>query len=164
MKITIELLNQKPDIHIHGLKIWVHDWQFPDGVEGDDENWLHVTVLCEAKNAVVWREGNFIESDRIRWMVNNTKNFLLDFQNNGFGEDAIYLQSDEPYFGLHFEYIHLEPNEEYESGVGPSLTMIAELTPDHHEQSHRFSWETSFEQLEEFVKQCELVLSKYSPR
>lgn len=164
IKINVEYLSRPADIEIKGLKIWVHDWQFPVGTEGDDEDWLHVTALYEAKNAVVWREGNFIESHRIGWLMNSIKNRLLPFSNLAFGDEAAHLQCDEPYFGFYIEYIHLPPSDEDVYGVGESLSMVVDITPDHNEQSHRFSESISFDDLITLLAQFELVIEKFPTR
>lgn len=164
IQISVQPLSRAADIEIKDLKIWVHNWQFPLGVEGDNEDWLHVTVLYEAENAVVWREGNFIESHRLAWFKNSINSHIQSFKDHGFGEESVHLQCDEPYFGFSVEYIHQPPTEDDEYGIGESLQMVVDLTPDHNRQSHRFSEKISFEDLDTLIFQLEKVLKKFPPR
>jgi hypothetical protein len=42
-----------PDLQIAGLRLWVHDRQFPMADDYWDGNWLQVTVHCGAPGASV---------------------------------------------------------------------------------------------------------------
>lgn len=153
-----------PDISIKGLKIWVHDWQFPTGTEGDDEDWLHVTASCEAKNSIVWRNGNFIESSNFSYLNKQLKDEVIICKDHRFGEVYAMTFCEEPYFELKIKYIHLPPSDEDEYGIGESLVMIVNITSELNDQSHQYSWEVSFEELNELVCQLEKLSQKYPHR
>ena len=54
-----------PDLHITGLRLWVHGRQFPMADDYWDGNWLQVTVHCAAPGARVWVTGPILHVPEI---------------------------------------------------------------------------------------------------
>ena len=54
-----------PDLHITGLRLWVHGRQFPMADGYWDSNWLQVTVHCAAPGARVWVTGPILHVPEI---------------------------------------------------------------------------------------------------
>ena len=43
----------EPHLHLAGLKLWVHRYQYRDAGDYWDGNWLHATAICSENGATV---------------------------------------------------------------------------------------------------------------
>lgn len=145
-KLAVENLGS-PDIQIDGLKIWVHNRQFPEAMDYDDGNWLNITACCESKGAQIWVAGNILTLPELEhWLIDIEK-----MSKDLIGEAN--LDCLEP--GLN---IKLSVNK-----LG-QLKMVVDITPDLLMQMHQITMELDQTYLVPLSTSIRKVLSSYPIR
>jgi hypothetical protein len=136
-----------PHIELMGLQIWIHGRQFPDSEDYWDGNWLHTTAHCSAEGASIWASGSKIHLSEILHWQESTENLYDSLQ----GEAKLDCMEPE-----------LKVSIEAESQG--HLKFIVEITPNHIEQLHSFSFELDQSYLPKLVNSCKEILKAYPIR
>lgn len=135
----------EPHIKLEGLQIWVHQREFPDAIDYWDANWLMITALCKAQNAVVQTSGPLIHLSEIVDWLNQCKKLRATLSGQANikcmePELSVYLKADD-------ELGH--------------ISMRVEITPDPLKQAHSFEFEIDQTYLESLIESCQKVLFQY---
>lgn len=143
MKDLTEKLG-KPNIHICGLKIWVHGFQFPNAKDPFDREWLNVTAHCSEKSASVLVSGNIICCSEIHSWSEQTALIYKNLK----GEASLSC---------------IEPNLNVviKSTALGKIEMVVNITPDHLSQKHMFRFELDQSYLPELILSCNNVLKQF---
>ena len=68
----------EPHLHLAGLKLWVHGYQYTDGDDYWDGNWLNATAICADNGATVMIRGAFIRTNEIYDWQHAVEKLLAD--------------------------------------------------------------------------------------
>jgi hypothetical protein len=137
----------EPYIHLAGLKLWVHGYQFRDANDYWDGNWLNATAMCSEKGATVLVNGAFIRTDEIYAWEHAVEKVLADMT----GEAR--LECMEPEIALALKMQSLG-----------AIELQVQITPDHLTQEHRFTFSIDRSYLARFSSQCARLLSDFPIR
>lgn len=124
----------EPDLRIGDLRLWVHG---PDVVDTRPyEDWLRVTAHCGGAGASVWVSGEIVRYQDLREWVDQTEALYRNLA--GFARLS-----------------PLEPNLSVALSVDRTGGVAAsvEITPDHMNQQHRFSFVLDQSYLPDFLAQ-----------
>jgi hypothetical protein len=135
---------EAPDLHIAGLRLWVHGRQFPMADDYWDGNWLQVTVHCGAPGARVWVTGPILHVSEIAHFLRGVEAIYASLQ----GEAT--LPCMEPELGVTLTA----------EGRG-HITMVVAITPDHLSQAHRFTFTLDQSYLPPVMDYCRTLLRQY---
>jgi hypothetical protein len=134
----------KPDIKIAGLEIWIHGNQFPSSVDYWDGNWLDITAKCTSEGASVWVSGNIIHLPDIEHLKSSCENLYESLKGKA------ELPCIEP-----------ELSVEFKADTLGQITMIVNITPDHLNQDHKFTFGIDQSYLPSLISSCKRILNKY---
>jgi hypothetical protein len=137
----------EPDLRLEGLRIWVHDRQFPDRQDYWDGNWLNATVQCSATDASVSVTGAIIHLPELEGWAAGTEALLRTL------EGVARLACIEPFVSVTLT-----------AGSRGHVKMEVSVTPDHLNQRHWFQFEIDQSYLPPLVRQCRAVLAAYPIR
>ena len=133
-----------PDLHIAGLRLWVHGRQFPMADDYWDGNWLQVTVHCDAPGASVWVTGPILHMPEIAQFLRGVEAIHDSLQ----GEAILPCMEPELTVTLTAE------------GLG-HMTMVVAIAPDHLSQTHRFTFTIDQSYLLPVMDSCRAILRQY---
>ena len=133
-----------PNLHIAGLRLWVHGRQFPMADDYWDGNWLQVTVHCGAPGASVWVTGPILHGSEITHFLRGVEAIHASLQ----GEAS--LPCMEPEFAVTLTAQELG-----------HITMVVAITPDHLSQTHRFTFTIDQSYLPSVMDSCRAILRQY---
>ena len=133
-----------PNLHIAGLRLWVHGRQFPMADDYWDGNWLHVTVHCAAPRARVWITGPILHVPEMAHFLRGVEAIHASLQG-----EAI-LPCIEPELAVTLTAERL----------GHMTTVVA-ITPDHLSQVHRFTFALDQSYLLQVIDSCRTILRQY---
>jgi hypothetical protein len=145
LKLIVEL--DEPDLKIAGLSIWIHGRQFENAEDYWDGNWLRATAHCGAEGAEVTISGSFLHLPELtRWAAGSRQ--LL----SGAAQFA-ELPTIEPELTVQMKMATLG-----------HITMEVEITPNHLQQQHKFTFEIDQTYLPRLIRQIETVEARYPTR
>jgi hypothetical protein len=133
-----------PDLHITGLRLWIHGRQFPMADDYWDGNWLQVTVHCGAPGASVWVTGPILHVPEIAQFLRGVEAIHVSLQ----GEAILPCMEPELAISLTAE------------GLG-HITMVVDITSDHLSQTHRFTFTIDQTFLLPVIDSCRTILRQY---
>ena len=113
-----------PDVHLSGLQLWVHGYQYPHIADSWDGNWLNTTAHCGASGASVWASGAILDTVSLEQFCNGLEMIYERL------EGTAELSTDEPYLSAHVG-----------GGAHGRLTMTVRITPDELTQEHEFRFD-----------------------
>jgi hypothetical protein len=137
-------MTTEPDLRLGGVSIWVDGRQFPNVSDYSDGNWLIVRVRMDAPGASVKCDGAILmttDIDQFRVELNALSETLT-------GEAT--LGSLEP---------QLKATLKAQS-LG-HIVVEVEISPDHLEQFHRFTFNLDQSYLPPLIAACERILERY---
>jgi hypothetical protein len=134
----------EPDLKIFGLSVWVDGREFPDSSEYYDGNWLKVEAQVEVSGAKVRCAGPILMTSDLQ----RFRDKLIDVNATLAGEAT--LSSYEPNLKVTLKIMSLGHVE-----------AEVEITPDHLNQFHRFSFELDQSYLPNVIQSCEAILAHY---
>lgn len=134
-------------INLSGLKLWIHGYQYQNPDEYWDANWLNATAVCSANGASVRVHGAFIRTDEIAAWQSAVETLTVNFQ--GVAE----LQCIEPEISVTLKAMSLG-----------ALEMKVQITPDHLNQEHRFTFAIDQSYLTSLASQCARLLQSFPIR
>jgi hypothetical protein len=109
----------QPDIELTGLRIWIHERQFPDAMDYWDGNWINVTVHCEATGASVQVRGSIIHLSEVVCLLDGVEHLYNELCGK------VEMKCMEPGLSVGLEALN--------SG---HIDMTVNITPDHLSQAH----------------------------
>ena len=137
----------EPHLHLAGLKLWVHGYQYRDAGDYWDGNWLNATAICSENGATVLVRGAFIRTNEIYdWQLAVDK-LLADM------ESEAKLVCIEPEVGVTLKVRPLG-----------TVEMEVQITPDQLTQEHRFTFAIDQSYLLPFSSQCVRLLNDFPIR
>lgn len=131
----------EPDLQIGDLQLWVHG---PEVVDPQPyEDWLRVTAHCGGLGTSVWVSGEIIRLHDLREWLGQTEALYRNL--------AGFARLDP-----------LEPNLSVALSVDHTGAVAAsvEITPDHMNQQHRFSFSLDQSYLPAFLAQGRKLLRR----
>jgi hypothetical protein len=139
---------EEPALSVAGFQLWIHGREFPDSIDYDDGNWLHVTARCDAVGASTWIQGPVL-------MVTDIESFRTQCQELLAGETAVAtLDPLEPEIKIKIEAI---------DQLG-HLRLRVEMTADHLTQDHRIDFDIDQSYLPGIIKQCSAIIKEFPVR
>ena len=111
----------EPHLHLAGLTLWVHGYQYRDVDDYWDGNWLNATAVCSADGATVLLRGAFIRTNEIQDWQHAVDKLLADL------EGEAKLECMEPEIAVTLRA----------KSIG-AVEMEVQITPDQLTQEHRF--------------------------
>jgi hypothetical protein len=148
--INIESLTAKygsPDLEIDKLKIWIHNWQFPESNEYWDSNWLNVTIFYQDNWSHVFDSGSYIHLPELDSFHNDL--CKLDVTLKG----KAILPTIEPILKIELEGMNLG-----------HIQLKIVINPEGSSAKHVFENEIDQSYLKVIIKQLSGVFDKYSIR
>ena len=135
---------QNPDFCIGGLEVWIYGRQFPESDDYWDGNWLDITAKCTSEGAIVWVSGNIIHLPEIEHLKTSCERLYQSLKGKA-------------------ELPCIEPNlsVEFEANTLGQISMIVNITPDHLNQNHKFTFEIDQSYLPHIISSCKRILNKY---
>lgn len=133
-----------PDIHLHGLRIWVHGLQFPDRNDYWDADWLQVSVYCSAIGSSVFVSGPIIHLSELKtWTLAAMEMFrTLTGEAN--------LECMEPELRVRLKAQSLG-----------RIDMQVEISPDCLMQEHKYYFEIDQSYLPNLITECSNILAAF---
>lgn len=144
MKNTTQKTLGEPDISFSGLEIWISGRQFPESTDYWDANWLAVTAHCASKGSQVWVQGPILHLSEIQHWLSRLKELHKTIE----GETE--LPSMEPELDVNVSLNKL--------GHG---SLVVNITPDHLNEHHEFTFEVDQSFLPAVIKNLEDVLNRH---
>lgn len=133
--------NQKPDLDLGVLQMWVHGRKYPESGDYWDGNWLNVTAHCGGEDSNVWVTGSIIHLTDLKTLQADLEKLCSSL--NG----AAVLETMEPNFGIDFE---ASPQKE--------IHVKVHLTPNHLSQEHHYFFKVSQYELQKFMQEIKIIL------
>lgn len=131
----------EPDLRLADLQLWVHG---PEVVDPQPyEDWLRVTVHCGGQGASVWVSGEILQYRDLRDWLGQTEALYHELRG------VARLDPLEPNLSVALSADHT-------GGIAVSV----EITPDHMNQQHRFSFALDQSYLPEFLAQGRRLLNR----
>jgi len=146
MNRYIEELGE-PHLHLAGLKLWVHGYQYRDANDYWDGNWLNATAICSENGATVLVRGAFIRTNEISDWQHSVDKLLAAM------EGEAKLACMEPEIGVTLKARSLS-----------AVEMEVQITPDQLTQEHRFTFAIDQSYLHPFSSQCVRLLTAFPVR
>jgi hypothetical protein len=137
----------EPHLHIAGLKLWVHGYQYRDVSDYWDGNWLNATAICSENGATVLVRGAFIRTNEI----NNWQLAVAKLSAGLKGEAKLEFMEPEIAVTLNAKTLG-------------AVEMKVQITPDHLTQEHQFTFAIDQSYLEPLSSQCARLLSAFPIR
>jgi hypothetical protein len=137
----------EPNVHLAGLKLWVHGYKYRDANDYWDGNWLNATAICSGNDATVLVRGAFIRTDEISNWMHAVEKLLAEM------EGEAKLACMEPEIGVTLEARPLG-----------AVEMEVQITPDQLTQEHRFAFAIDQSYLQPLASQCARLLSDFPIR
>lgn len=137
----------EPHLHLAGLKLWVHGYQYRDADDYWDGNWLNATAICSENGATVLVRGAFIRTDEIGQWQRALEKLLADLK----GEAK--LECMEPEIAVTLRATSLG-----------AVEMEVQITPDQLTQQHQFSFAIDPSYLGPLLSQCVRLLNAFPIR
>lgn len=137
----------EPDLHIAGLKIWVHGYQYRDVDDYWDGNWLNATAVCSENGATVLVRGAFVRTNEIQDWQHAVDKLLADL------EGEAKLQCMEPEIAVTLTAKSLG-----------AVEVEVQITPDQLTQEHRFTFAIDQSYLGPLSSQCSRLLNAFPVR
>jgi hypothetical protein len=137
----------EPHLHLAGLKIWVHGYQYRDADDYWDGNWLNATAVCSENGATVLVRGAFIRTNEIQDWQYAVDKLLADL------EGEAKLECMEPEIAVTLSAKSLG-----------AVEMAVQITPDQLTQEHRFTFAIDQSYLEPLSSQCVQLLNAFPVR
>jgi hypothetical protein len=137
-----------PDLRIAGLQLWIQGRQFPDAADLWDGNWLQVVARCAAHGASVCAEGPILLAQDVERFAHECA--VLHERLTG----EATLDSYEP---------NLRATLASGDRTGHMILRV-EITPDHIEQQHQFSFALDQSYLPSILQQLQRILRAYPVR
>lgn len=133
----------EPDLMIAGLKIWVHDRQFPELMDYWDGNWLFVTAQCIAEGARIIVAGPILHLSEILHLLDGCEAMKETLQ----GTASLAC---------------MEPNlrVQLEAKAHGHITITVDITPDHLSQWHKFEFQADQTYLQTIISGCKRLLKE----
>ncbi len=137
----------EPHLHLAGLKLWVHGYQYRDVDDHWDGNWLNTTGMCAANGATALIRGAFLRTNEIHdWQLAVDK-LSVDLK----GEAILDCMEPE----LAVILIAQTP------GV---VEMEVRITPDELTEESRFTFAIDQSELLSLSAQCAQLLTAFPIR
>lgn len=137
----------EPHLHLAGLKLWVHGYQYRDLNDYWDGNWLNATAICSENGATVLVRGAFVRTNEIHdWQLAVEK---LSADLKGVAK----LDCMEPEIGVTLTAKSLG-----------AIEMEVQITPDQLNQEHRFTFAIDQSYLQPLSSQCTRLLNAFPIR
>ena len=146
MKCNIDELGE-PHLHLAGLKLWVHGYQYRDAKDYWDGNWLNATAICSGSGATVLVRGAFIRTDEIHDWQHAVNKLHAEMD----GEAK--LKCMDPEIGVTLKARSLG-----------AVEMEVQITPDQLIQEHRFIFAIDQSYLQPLSSQCARLLGDFPIR
>jgi len=137
----------EPHLHLAGLKLWVHGYQFRDVDDYWDGNWLNATAVCSENGATVLVRGAFIRTNEIQDWQYGVDKLLASL------EGEAKLECMEPEIAVTLRAKSLG-----------AVEMEVQITPDQLTQEHRFTFAIDQSYLEPLSSQCVRLLNAFPVR
>lgn len=137
----------EPHLHLAGLKLWVHAYQYRDANDYWDGNWLNATAICSENGATVLVRVAFIRTNEICDWQHSVDKLLAAM------EGEAKLACLEPEIGVTLKACCLG-----------AVEMEVQITPDHLTQEHRFTFAIDQSYLHPFSSQCVRLLNDFPVR
>jgi hypothetical protein len=137
----------EPHLHLAGLKLWVHGYQYRDVDDYWDGNWLNATAICSENGATVLVRGAFIRTEEIGHWQHAVEKLLADLK----GEAK--LKCMEPEIAVTLRATSLG-----------AVAMEVQITPDELTQQHQFIFAIDQSYLEPLSSQCARLLNAFPIR
>jgi len=138
---------EEPNIHLAGLQLWVHGYQFSQSDDFWDGNWLNVTAICSGNGAKVTVQGAFIRTNEIQDWQHAVDNMLAELKG------AAELTCMEPWIGVTLK-----------AQSRGAVEMKVQITPDQLTQEHRFTFAIDQSYLRTLSSQCVRLLNDFPIR
>jgi hypothetical protein len=136
-----------PDLQIAGLRIWIHDRQFPEATDYWDGNWLRVTAFCVYPDSVVRAHGSIIHLREIAGLLAGCEQLYETLK----GTAALAC---------------MEPNlaVELTGETGGRIGVSLSITPDNLTESHKYfdGFDQTF--LPPLISSCRSILKRFPIR
>jgi hypothetical protein len=137
----------EPQVRLAGLKLWVHGYQYRDGGDVDDANWLNATAICSENGASVTVSGAFIRTDEMHAWQRAVEALA------GSLAGTARLACMEPELAVTLAARPLG-----------AVDMEVRITPDPLTQEHRFTFAIDQSYLAPLASQCAHVLEMFPVR
>ena len=137
----------EPDIRLAGLRIWIHNRQFPDAQDYWDGNWINAIAEFTATGAIVKVEAPFIHLGDLSYWLET----LTALQSSLKGEANYEPMEPELKIGMAAD------------ALGHIIVNL-EITPDIISQKHWFEFDIDQSYLSPLVSDLESVLKKFPLR
>lgn len=137
----------EPHLHLAGLKLWVHGYQYPDTDDYWDGNWLNATAICSENGATVLVRGAFVRTDEISNWHRAVDKLLAEMEGDA-------------------ELACMEPEISVTLKAKPlgAVEMEVQITPDQLTQEHRFNFSIDQSYLPPLLSQCVRLLNDFPIR
>ena len=137
----------EPHLHLAGLKLWVHGYQFRDVDDYWDGNWLNATAVCSENGATVLVRGAFIRTNEIQDWRYGVDKLLASL------EGEAKLECMEPEIAVTLR-----------AKSSGAVEMEVQITPDQLAQEHRFTFAIDQSYLKPLSSQCVRLLNAFPVR
>jgi hypothetical protein len=137
----------EPHLHLAGLKLWVHGYQYLDVDDYWDGNWLNATAVCSENGATVLVRGAFIRTNEIQDWQYAVDKLLADLE----GEAKLECMEPEIVVTLRAKALG-------------AVEMEVQITPDQLTQEHRFTFAIDQSYLEPSSSQCLRLINAFPIR
>ena len=140
-----DLANEDPDLKLAGLSLWVLTRPVSNPGDDWDGNWLDIRARVEAPGAWVEACGPFLRTDDLASFADQLERVQRDLTGDA-------------------ELACLEPklNIKIRCGAMRHIDAVISITPDHLAQSHRFTFEMDQSYLAPVLRDCRLILKRFS--
>jgi hypothetical protein len=137
----------EPYLHLAGLKLWVHGYQYRDATDYWDGNWLNATAICAENGATVLVRRAFIRTNEIADWQHAVDKLLAET------EDVARLACMESEISVTLAAQSLN-----------AVKMEVQITPDQLTQEHRFTFFIDQSYLHRLSSQCVRLLNDFPIR
>lgn len=137
----------EPHLHLAGLKLWVHGYQYRDADDYWDGNWLNATAICSEYGATVLVRGAFLRTDEICGWQKTVEKLTAEI------EGEAKLECMEPQIRVTLK-----------ARSQGAVEMEVEITPDHLTQEHHFTFTIDQSYLQALSSQCVRLLKDFPIR
>jgi hypothetical protein len=140
----------KPDWEINGLRVWIHNREFPDSTDYWDSNWLVVTAHCGRGDSNVLVTGSIIHIPELAQLQVDLEKFVDLLQGK------VELHTMEPELKVVFE-----ANSQPAKSSNYDIEMKVNITPNQIFENHEFIFEVKKSDLQLCLVQLNDILEKY---
>lgn len=136
-----------PDLRIAGLRLWVHNRQFPESEDYWDGNWLNVTAECRSPGTSVRVDGPIVHLGEIQMLIEQLEVLYRSLHGQA------RLECMEPNLDVSLRAL-----------TGGHIEVRISLTPNQLAESHTYTEGLDQTFLPGIIAECKAILGKFPPK